>query len=1670
MGFLGNLAHQISSQYSLGENQNNTLDSFVDGSYVKYGSLGDVAKTIDQSAERKYVEQGYLRNDPFTTTPKQFEILMQEPSATILIKKRMFSSMAQNYRPDYMDKEEALYFKATKLLFANKCRQIAAMEKLSKIEKIASIAGQIDNALMPLIFTLTDISNFGIDGSSSGPFSKDLSNFTQTINTLRRLYAFNQPSKYTTWLTDISSLLQTQFGQGTGVIELTNVSSFTTNVGLNLGSGNASFTIADPYELMNISEYDIECAIADATNGIYNTKIFQLGKENADQLINDLQVKLNYYRSARKASPITFKINPDTLLGRRVSAIIDRIGIDIRFTNSSPTAVSIISGGAFGSDIYVAPEYLKDGAVAGLDGLDSQKKKFSDIKGVSKHTGSDSELSIFKQLIKTIFSKLSLMANSVNAFQMANKNTNYARRKMRFNFLGKLMIQPMDVVHVYVSSKSRYDNRLMTGINNMFTGMGFLQNLNNSLTNFANSWDNLFNPSESVNLQAEKCAIVGPNFPNFLWSVVRGQFVPEKEGVHTFGGLVDNARSSYSGGKNSVSVSCSDQSKYFDLGKINFNPGVDVFNGSMYDPLTPFKTNFDSVVSNAKETIPVLLDENKWLLTDDGRSSLVKHKSGPTIGEPVTENSIIQDQKVSPTSGILTKTFYAPDGLVYRWKEGIGVFVQFGEASQLNGADSVGSPNIFENPFAGQDVMNVLSLLITGRPYNFMTYWKTTVETTGVNKDTMSQQDIAHTFMESLRASLAKNNSLWGNFIPFKNLMVDDQTFSQKLRGQFDIVKQNADLNEKLKKLQDVQNKILIYGIPTNNDSISFSNVSPEYQKQMVIKEQLQKDIEAQISKLEESNESYYSMVGDDVTIDSGAFLQEIGKDKNNVTNPKIRRLLRRQINSLTRRMSYNVRANDDKNLFIVDDFYDKDYDIAAYNLGLSGGLKLYNNTFTSVKENISNTAGLLNLEIFCDTQGHLRTRPSQYNRMPSSVFYKMMFLKKSTGVQVFPQFLEDLFSSNINTLVQRIEVIEDQIRLNCAALGYNDDINAVWFFGSNVKGQGEEFGFISNEDTGSISDVSVLMKLANIDSQDGLNGDASQLVSSLNKQNIANEDIITYANVKQQASSSKKTFNSAYRAKKVLDAITNEKLAIGGYGIYNVGAFSENQRVIDLINRIQTKTGQIISKDKFIKTNTGLQTVYLDVFAVTDEITTYVEERQKAIKSLYSAMKNVSAFKSLDDNPNTSNLLQMPGNYGHSEIPEVFEHMLEDESYDDLGPGSGSRYIIRRPQILSMDFTETDPRYTCVEVRGVMNPYAPTALPSGLNSFPQGGNAMVTAMAVDYDMWRNYGFTQPTPVDVPFFENPNTQCAPYATMLLSRARKEVLQGSITISGNEYMQPGEVVFLEDRGLLYYVDSVSHSFNYGSSFKTTLSLKYGHVPGEYIPTPLDVVGKMIFNNRDNASIVVQRQSNCNNENNMGIVQRDKSNPTVISTDNNLSNYYSNDNSVTINNILFSASHFINTNGSSGNNVKAKVQLRIYYDDNNPVDYDLEKFANSTREILLGKLNADSSNNSSKTTNVNITPSLNKDNIDPVIAVNLHDTTDSRSPSQPALAAARMRIKDVSLSDGGSSSSSNNTGYSSGEDDTNNSNSMSRAKKEKDKLRAAIFKYIVDCWIIVEQVDA
>jgi hypothetical protein len=380
-------------------------------------------------------------------------------------------------------------------------------------------------------------------------------------------------------------------------------------------------------------------------------------------------------------------------------------------------------------------------------------------------------------------------------------------------------------------------------------------------------------------------------------------------------------------------------------------------------------------------------------------------------------------------------------------------------------------------------------------------------------------------------------------------------------------------------------------------------------------------------------------------------------------------------------------------------------------------------------------------------------------------------------------------------------------------------------------------------------------------------------------------------------------------------------------------------------------KTGQQVKVDDFKENLSNME-----IFKITQEISQKIAARQRLIKSAVNALKNIKEGIEISNNTdNADNKILFPHLYGSKDIPESFEHMIEDESYDDLGPGSGQRYIIKNSQIKELTVHETVPEFTAVNVTGSFGDlFIPSgSLPSDLNAFEGGGNALTTVAAVDYDLWRMYGIKIPRQIDAPFITDPQTQGAPYAVALLNRSRGEILKGSATLAGNEYYQPGEVYYFQDRDLLFYVDSVSHQFTWGSNYSTSLSLSYGHNPGEYIPTPLDIVGKVFYKNKDVTNYINYRQSNVYNHDHVGLIVTNTNSVGEANSFDITEGNFGDENLKVIEKMLYTSAAIISRSSSD---IKPKLEIRIYYNSKKSTfgspSSDLKSVAESLGKFLVG----------------------------------------------------------------------------------------------------------------------
>jgi hypothetical protein len=1560
-GFGKELINQLNDQY-LGENTTRSLDKGT----TQYGSLGDFANKIDTTATRSYVESGYIRN----VKPNSMQVMFQEPEATVLVKKRLFDSLVDNYKPELMDESEKLFIKSSKKLFQNKCQVISSYEVLTKIEKVSKNRGFLDDRLVPLMISAFDtFVNISSTLSSSLNFNGGIGS---VIDTLRKIYSFSEPELTTTWINDRNLPFLTPNGEGTGIIELTLVSDLSTNVSTSFATGGGSLTIEDPYHLLFITEDDIDKAISDAVaaSNISSSStdiFFSFSLEQLSNQIKDLKTNLNSLRRNRGASEISFKVSSNTLIYKRLVSILDAVGKEIIFSYNP---------GVLGINASVEVDQFD----LGIQVLSNQ------------------ELELFKQIIIHTYQVLDMQRQ----MDQNEKNINidstieHLREKMRLHYCSKHLIQIMDSIHVFISSKSLIDNKVqgynsqsLTGDSNNLLSMidTTMQNVSGMLNNFSS----LFNNNEKSFTDLEKEAIVGRDFPDWLWQSLRNSITRDSSGIQVAQGIVVSVNESFNSGKYVLNVQFKDNCHYFGLSQVNIKPAVDVFNGELYNPLTPFELDYDLSTGFAADSSPPLLKENIELLN----TGYVKGKNGGRlIGVPLLEQLyFIPDLNVEVNNKAIAnprKILYDPDGFVYRWKNGIGTYI-------WEGPRTAGAPALSNNPFAGQDVMNVLSLLITGNPYNYNNFVRSAIETANLSRYSFSGK-ASHSYINSLLSDLQKTNIVWGNFVPFKKIIINErgfqflinkeQSLTDKKYQLNDLLKQRAELFDLLTKTTDgaqfakapVFYKKDINGSYQAPETISAGSSANQATIALISIDQKINNIQKEIAKsIGESNtgSGALQIYGDDISFDSNVTEIDSGLTEEQIKQSRIE--LRRKLNLLTLRRFWKVKANEDRNLFIVDDQYDKNFDIQAFERSL-GKLSTFQSEYASPADHIKNVSDILGLEVFADSQGNIQARPPAYNKVPSSVFYRMLKdLKK--GKRIFPKTLQSLFINQIEGIIDRIEIIEDELRLRTALLNVATDSEAEKALSGNI--------FNSNF-TNFGSSVFKFLTLS-----DGIFkniGDIRSVIQQSTPEYSSDQERKVLKSTNEIISGQLK-LNTVFDPTAKIDLVNNKL-------VFEEESVSAANRFSTVRERLQRKLGTSVSnREQYFSTVSNKQ--QSEILRITNEIGIFISERQGILKLLYNAIKNIDEGLSLNSDSKSGSTLLFPEslNRKSNNIPEIIEHMIEDEETDDLGPGSSSRYIIKENQIISLSISENAPDFTAVEVNGLFGDGLAQP-PTGL-SLGNGGNAITSAQAVDYDLWQMYGFRIRQSVPAPYISNANTQAAPLATWLLTQQRKNIIKGSITISGNEFMQAGDVVYLDGRDLLFYVESVQHQFSYGNSFTTSMNLTFGHVPGEYIPTMLDVVGNALYSRRYQANLIEHnRFGHANGDISLTAIFINNQ-TSSLAKEAFLSGTNGSDNQKSLSNILYALSGGYNSDATK----KPIVELRIYYNSNKNIS--INPFIKLAAEEIIKWISNPEKNitgSNTKTLDLKL-DGRNLDNIKENIKIREIDYTNSESPSSEAWQKAR-----------------------------------------------------------------
>jgi len=1677
-----------------------------------------LAETLDRTIQNTYIDSGWT--NPSKTNPNVRNIVTQNPELIVLIKKRMFSSLKDNYSMEHMDLTEKQFIKTCKKLFENKCKMISAYEQLTKLQKIVQTQNSLTNSLAASIVDALDQTNNLLTWSGISSTSPETSSFQKVASKIRDLLLLNGYNTTTTWIQNTRSPNVYSNGAGTGVIELTLVTQFTSNTSIKFGNGSASFTVLDPNRLFAITEQDIERAIFETTDSS-----FSIVNNLADSLqsqYEELLQKLNDKRISRNASAITVKTNPYSRLYNRIIISLDRYGIEL----TDP------SGNGLRNDLFNVSE--KE-AIENLNTILNVKTN------AHYNISSLAETELFKSnetdLLKSIYEK-SVMISTLREkdytdFCNYGKSTNYIRRLMRLNFLGKQLIQPMDEVTSFITSRTLDDNAALAGLKSMFSttdsaingvkdltfaagrvvnwagqalddsklqeygkdiesyadsndqvirkqvelarqmlqtqsidvsnmsrngNIGVLGSLNKNIGDLKELWGGIFGTNKTnYALEAEKNALAGPEFPMYLYLSLRSYFGASDFGPCTFNGIITDVSESGQPGSNNLSVSCKDNIYYLTQVLYQDKPGLNQFNGHLYDPLTPFDLEFDETTGQINDSENLkLLDENVSLI----ESGILKYRFGRFVNQLVTSKNIYQtalepintssdvsgfanydmsdNGQLSTVKEIARKVFYNPDGFVYRWKKGIGT--AWLDSNSKNAAGSVLAEDRIDNqvasiirgdPFSNQDVVNVISLLITGEPYNINTFLNASI-TSGILRITPGQT--INDYLSSLTRQIRKQNQMWGNFVPFKRFSINPTYFNTLYTSKLNLQVQSSKINQLedkkaklMDKLMEIDSSYQTTGnlntlqgfdyndtskrIITVNGAASFALVT-----QIIF---LDNEIKACQAKLENSlldldsidgtnGQSPINIIGNDVYSSYDGDLDTMKNESRAAYKAAYNRLRMKQ-NFITQRKLWQVKSNTDTNLFIVCDEYDHDTDIQALMQNL-GSLDLINSkSLPNVGSKIDALSKIVGLEVFANSQGHIEVRIPQYNKMPSSIFYKMLERKRKFGIQYYPSFLENTFKNRLSAVYEDIETTEDWIRIYTSILGYSDDTSRASFLaGSNVPTLSNQFIFLTDSTNGTLTsiraassqmvedftddyeNVKIISVTAsstkdfferNIDESflsnryeyfkqtfDDGSPNATQLLNSLQAKEVK-QQVENWNN----ALNVRNNFNPLQQMKSI-KVIFKNNLTLSQIQEDNI---KFNSELTQLIQRQSRRTGSKLNVASFIKNTFSNSKKYIspiDLISIEKKLATLISERYKSMLTATSLIRNLDqSARANSGNNDVLAGIMLPNLVKDGDIPDFMTHMIEDETEDDYGYQSGKRYVIKAQDIISSTYKEQPPEFTVIKVQGAQ---AGGLLPS--RGFDVGaGMEVLSVWAVDYDLWRMYGFKEGSERFMPFMSNVETQLAPYAVSLLNQQRSNLFHGSITHIGNEFIQPGEVYYVEEKDMLFYCEQVTHNFSYGS-YTTTMSLTYGHPIGEYIPTPLDSIGKSIYKG-NNSNIGKYRLSNPTGgttssgiEIHLGTIAIDNDisgesiNAAASTFDGKMlmdkSDKFTKQNNDTLINMSYKLQSLMTGNGANVSSSKyAVVSLRIY-SLKQKYNKSLEQVAMYIGEYLQGKTYDDKSTNS------------------------------------------------------------------------------------------------------------
>lgn len=1400
------------SRFADFEDPSSGIGSFLGNAYsVLQKYLTEVNAMV---AEDTFVEDGVRDVAGFSNfdagfsnikEPTRRQVYAQTPKGTVFIKKRIFSSLRGSFDPRFMSEEDKIFIRASKHLFRRKCEEIAFYENLSKLENINDNPGflKVDGMFGALLDAFFNVMNIGygiselfdttaffeegfsdpviadaieVEGVVFPPeFGKNisetqlmLSSSLKLFKILYKLKEINERSKgsnFTRWVYDSRTADIFGLGPGVGVIELCLVSNLTTTTSVDGKVGDCNLTIEDPYKLTMISDSDIEIALRQALaeeGGL--SGVMDVGANFQLEQMMELDRQLNKMRRDRKVSEINFEAALGT--GNVTGKIID---INFEFDLSNISAVPVDQALTLTERVRAA------------------------------------------EIISKFNSYVAIQQRTANVFQNQNKNFAAIRQRMRNEYAGNSIIQPMDGIHVFLNSNTKNITDVYENRPDVVAG--------DIIQSFSDKYESM-----SQELIEQEAAEIAPGVHVDLYRLIRDPAHWRGDGVSVFAGLVQNVSQNYdvSSGQFKLITKAASNMEFLKMTRINDVPSLVQPTKFLDDPLTPFDIETDSA-SGLITKMPQLSQENI------NRLPYLRFDDGFYVGTTVKEGKALF-QDVEGKGADARMFFQHVPGLIYKWKSGIvteTLNVNMdrpldGEGNTLGTALSTVPQANFTTPFGNLDAADVVSILVTGQPYNYGNFLKNAMDMGTFSVDNNGNSSHYFNYLFDL---LETNKPANGNFVPVKSSVVDPRNAVLALTASKQLDSRNSSISRYQKELaqaQDLQSRLNSSGVADADTQKIIDGLS----QKIALAEAA---ISARLSGVESVSASNFggitlSTVGNNVQVNlPNVDLEDVNK----------------KIKYTIKRKPEEVRYNKDKNFFIVSNQYDQDTDIQAFAMALrTQNPDLMNSSYKLPFDLAMMTADSLNFELFADPNGNIVFRPPEYNKTPLSLLMKMIALSKGDGTSLAPKFVIDLFQARTNTAESRLLEIELSIHENLTLLNLTpEQADIVTFLKDPLI-------------SASLDDRDASFKQA-------LSSNPLKVGFYIDRPTAIQESIAP----------SKDRFSPAKRSD-----LLRKKNDEGNGGDEKAKKDRYKEKV-NRIARIRNQLNSIAGRTDQILEDTVEALLYVaeDIASYSDgtingatkklqafeSLAKKIHERQVLLQTYGRLVQNQVYFSDADDAIAPKTLFDsasswaatLSGNPDVPQLPQVLKDLIENDLSNDDGPRSGKRFIINDDTILGMNFQINVPKFNRVVVSGNSDNNNTANMMAPPSSIPN----LYTAEAVDFDSWRQFGLR---PLVQPFhrvdFVSAETQCAPYAVFKLIEQRKRIHSGSIEVIGNEYYQPGDVVYVNNKSMLYYVSTVRHSLNFSnSSFKTSLELEYGHALGDYIPTPLDVIGKGMLSSQRRA---------------------------------------------------------------------------------------------------------------------------------------------------------------------------------------------------------------------------